>query len=158
VGKETQLTLWKVTPSDVWHQLSWNKWRSVVTQNTKRSHHSLIYNTQWSTASLIYRTLFLTSLVIGNKGKKRYKNYKKNIYWFPTGWPGTLGCRKVVPGCRQLLAWRKYQVMVELSCRLGVNFNHIFCANFMYESALRSFSLVTFWLYNEFDTRVPQVR
>jgi len=48
VGKETRPTLWEVMPSDVWHQLSWNKQRSVVTQNTKRSDHSRnYYNWPW---------------------------------------------------------------------------------------------------------------
>jgi len=45
VGQGTRPTLLKVTPSKVCHQLSWNKKRSVVTQNTKCSDHSLNYNT-----------------------------------------------------------------------------------------------------------------
>jgi len=36
----------------------------------------------------------------------------------------------------------------------GVNFINILCARFLYKSALRSFSLVTFWLWqNDFDEK-----
>jgi len=34
------------------------------------------------------------------------------------------------------------------SLLLGVNFINILCSNFLYKSALRSFSLVKFWLCN----------
>jgi len=37
---------------------------------------------------------------------------------------------------------------------LGVNFINIFSIRFLYESALRSFSLVTFWLCNFFGKRI----
>ncbi len=36
--------------------------------------------------------------------------------------------------------------LTDMALTAGVNFINILCANFLYESALRSFSLVTFWL------------
>ncbi len=39
-------TVIKRTPNKTWHHLSWNNKRSVVTQNTKCSDLSLIYNTR----------------------------------------------------------------------------------------------------------------
>jgi len=52
-----------------------------------------------------------------------------------------------VPSSKTYIIWQTFCMLKQTRARQGVNFSNILRTHFWYESALRSFSLVTFWLW-----------